>query len=163
MRALEPKSTVLSHAKKRHFFGPKKWHFFAPKKWRFFGTSWTTQKAQCKNITRKRKYDEKYIRENSPKKWLFLEFCFAPALARPNKRNYFAQSRFPKYCCFFDVRGQKKRQKFDPLRDGWDAMIKICIRGKEKCLREKSPKKFVFWDFSKLKLRKREFPRLFVI
>ena len=31
-------------------------------------TSWTTQKAQCKNITRKRKHDEKYIRENSPKK-----------------------------------------------------------------------------------------------
>ena len=65
------------------------------------------QKAQCKNITRKRKHDEKYIRENSPKKWLFLEFCFAPALARPKKHNYFAQSKFPKYRCFFDVRGQK--------------------------------------------------------
>ena len=31
-------------------------------------TSWTTQKAQCKNITEKRKRDEKYMRENSPKK-----------------------------------------------------------------------------------------------
>ena len=41
----------------------------------------------------------------------------------------------------------KKRQKFDPLRDGWDAMIRISIRGKEICLRESSPKKFVFWGF----------------
>ena len=47
----------------------------------------------------------------------------------------------------FSTSEAKKRQKFDPLRNGWDAMIKICIRGKEKCLREKSPKKFVFGDF----------------
>ena len=129
MRVLEPKSTVLSHAtEKMTFFRAEKMAFFrTPNR-----TSWTTQKAQCKNITRKRKYDEKYIRANSPKKWFFLEFCFAPALARPKKRNYFTQSRFPKYRCFFDV-----------LRDGWDAMIKIYIRRKEKCLREKSQKKSV--------------------
>ena len=30
MRVLEPKSTVLSHAKKRHFFGPKKCFFGRP-------------------------------------------------------------------------------------------------------------------------------------
>ena len=104
MRALEPKSTVLSHAKKRHFFGQ------TPNR-----TSWTTQKAQCKNITRKRKHDEKYIRENSQKE-LFLEFCFAQALARPKKRKYFAQSRFPKYRYFFDVRGQKTAKIRPPPR-----------------------------------------------
>ena len=56
------------------------------------------------------------MRENSPKKSLFLEFCFAPALARPKKRNYFAQSRFPKYRCFFDVRGQKTAKIRPPPR-----------------------------------------------
>ena len=80
MRVLEPKSTVLSHAKKRHFFGVRKndifsaekMAFFRAEKMAFFGaanrTSGTTQKAQCKNITEKRKRDEKYMRENSPKK-----------------------------------------------------------------------------------------------
>ena len=122
MRALGPKSTILSHAKKRHFFGrrPKKASFFRVQKMTFFRppnrTSWTTQKPQCKNITEKRKHDEKYMRENSPKKSLFLEFCFAPALARPKKRNYFAQSRFPKYRCFFDVRGQKTAKIRPPPR-----------------------------------------------
>ena len=56
------------------------------------------------------------MRENSPKKWLFLEFCFAPALARPKERKYFAQSRFPKYRCFFDVRGQKTAKIRSPPR-----------------------------------------------
>ena len=57
----------------RTFFGVRKNAIFsASEKMTFFQTpnrtSWTTQKAQCKNITRKRKHDEKYIRENSPKK-----------------------------------------------------------------------------------------------
>ena len=81
-------------------------------------TSWTTQKAKCKNITRKRKHDEKIYPGNSPKKWLFLEFCFAPALARPKKHNYFVQSRFPKYRCFFDVRGQKNGKNSTPSAMG---------------------------------------------
>ena len=64
MRALEPKSTVLSHAKKSQFFRAEKMAFFRTAN----RTSGTTQKAQCKNITEKRKRDEKYMRENSPKK-----------------------------------------------------------------------------------------------
>ena len=140
---LTRKNVIFSASEKMTFFRAEKMAFFrTPKR-----TSWTTQKAQCKNITRKRKHDEKYIRENSPKKSLFWEFCFAPALARPKKHNYFAQNRFPKISLFFRRPRPKKRQKFDPLRDGWDAMIKICIRGKEKCLREKSQKKFVFLGF----------------
>ena len=146
MRALEPKSTVLSHAKKR----PKKMPFFRrPKKRRTPNrTSWTTQKAQCKNITRKRKHDEKYIRENSPKKELFLEFCFAQALARPKKRKYFAQSRFPKYRCFFDVRGQKTAKIRPPPR--WVRRHdKNMYPRKGKMSSGEIPKKvrFFFWGF----------------
>ena len=59
---------------------------------------------------------------------------------------------------------QKKRRKFDPLRDGSDAMIRISICGKETCIRKDSQKKFIFWgDFSKYKLRENEFSKLFVI
>ena len=122
MRALEPKSTVLSHAKKRQitFFDAEKLPFFPTEKITFFRTPnrtlWTTQKAQCKNITRKRKHNEKYIRVNSPKKYHFLEFCFAQTLTWPKKRNYFAQSRFPKYRYFFDVRGQKTAKIRPPPR-----------------------------------------------
>ena len=47
----------------------------------------------------------------------------------------------------FSTSEAKKRQKFDPLRDGWDAMIRISISRKETCLRESSPKKFVFLGF----------------
>ena len=99
-------------AKKHRIVSREKMAFFrTPSR-----TSWTTQKAQSKNIARKRKHDEKYMRENSPKKWPFWEFCFALALARPKKRNYFAQSRFPKYRCFFDVRGQKTAKIRPPPR-----------------------------------------------
>ena len=126
-------------------------------------TSWTTQKAQFKNITRKRKHDEKYMRENSPKKQLFLEFCFAQGLARPKKRNYFAQSRFPKYRYFFDVRGQKTAKIRPPPR--W-----VRRHDQNKYPRKGNmssgefPKKGrFFWDFSKWKLRKREFPEEIVI
>ena len=60
-------------SQKAPFFGVRKNAIFsASEKMTFFRTpnrtSWTTQKAQCKNITRKRKHDGKYIRENSPKK-----------------------------------------------------------------------------------------------
>ena len=97
--------------------GAKKHRIVSPReKTSIFRTSWTTQKSQCKNITRKRKHDEKYIRENSPKKYFFLEFCFAQILARPKKRNYFAQRRFPKYRYFFDVRGQKTAKIRPPPR-----------------------------------------------
>ena len=47
----------------------------------------------------------------------------------------------------FSTSEAKKRQKFDLLRDGWDDMIRISIRGKETCLRESSQKKFVFLGF----------------
>ena len=49
----------------------------------------------------------------------------------------------------FSTSEAKKRQKFDPLRDGWDAIIKISIRGKKTYLRENSPKKLVFLGFIK--------------
>ena len=38
-------------------------------------------------------------------------------------------------------------RKFDPLRDGSDAMIRISIRGKETCIRKDSKKKIIFWGF----------------
>ena len=76
---------------KRAFAGAKKHRFSASEKIPFFRrpkkhrTSWTTQKAQCKNITRKRKDDGKYIWENSQKKYFFRgNFVLF--------RNYFAQS-----------------------------------------------------------------------
>ena len=98
-----------------------------------------------------------------PKKVTFFGICFTPALARPKKRNYFAQSRFPKYRCFFDVRGQKTAKIRPPPR--WVRRHdQNMYPRKGKMSSEKSPKKFVFFgDFSKLKLRKREFRRLFVI
>ena len=52
----------------------------------------------------------------------------------------------------FSTSEAKKRQKFDPLRDGCDAMLKICIHGTEKCLWEKFPKKFVFLGFFEIKI-----------
>ena len=70
---LEPKSTVLFRAKKRQI-----------------GRRTPPRKHSVKNITRKRKHDEKYIRESPQKKSFFLEFSFAQALTRPKKRNYFA-------------------------------------------------------------------------
>ena len=122
------------------FFRAEKMAFFrTPKR-----TSWTTQKAQCKNITRKRKHDEKYIRKNSPKKWLFLEFCFAPALARPKKHNYFAQSRFPKYRCFFDVRGQKNGKNSTPSAMGETPWSKYVSAEKKKNVFGKNPQKSSF-------------------
>ena len=160
------KHRIISR-EKTSFFRSEKMTFFRAEKMAFFRTpnrtSWTTQKAQCKNITRKRKYDEKYIRENSPKKWLFLEFCFAPALARPKKRNYFAQSRFPKYCCFFDVRGQKNGKNSTPSAMGETPWSKYVSAERKNVFGRNPQKNSFFWDFSKLKLRKREFPRLFVI
>ena len=119
-------------------------------------TSGTTQKAQCKNITEKRKRDEKYMWENSPKKWFFLEFCFAPALARPKKRNYFAQNRFPKYRCFFDVRGQKNGKNSTPSAMGETPWSKY-VSAERKNVFGKNPQKssffgeFVFWGFFEIK------------
>ena len=145
--------------------GAKKHRIVSREKMAFFRTpnrtSWTTQKAQCKNITRKRKHDEKYIRENSPKKVFFLEFCFAQALAHPKKRNYFAQSRFPKYRYFFDVRGQKTAKIRPPPR--WVRRHDQNPRKGNMSSGEFPKKVRFFWDFSKRKLRKRKFPRLFVI
>ena len=118
------KHRIVSREKtrKNDTFSRRKNGLFSHRKTVFFRTanrtSGITQKAQCKNITEKRKRNEKYIRENSQKKWFFLEFCFAPALAHPKKCNYFAQSKFPKYRCFFDVRNPKNGKNSTPSAMG---------------------------------------------
>ena len=108
------------------------------------------QKAQCKNITRKRKHDEKYIRENSLKKRLFWEFCFVPALPHPKKHNYFAQSRFPKYRCFFDVRGQKNGKNSTPSAMGETPWSKY-VSAERKNVFRRNPQKKNFWGFFEIK------------
>ena len=75
-----------------------------------------TQKAQCKNTTRKKKHNEKYFRENDPKRELFLEFCFAQALARPKNANI-SHKVNAQNIVIFSMSETKNQQKFDPLRN----------------------------------------------
>ena len=71
-------------------------------------------------------------------------------------KNAFFSHRPP---LFFRRRTSKKRRKFDPLRDGSDAIIRISIRGKETCIRKDSPQKNRFLGiFRNVKYTKMNFP-----
>ena len=147
---------------------PEKTSFFPDtKKACFFaqssGSRGQPKKHSGKNMPTKKKNATKCMPKDAPKKSLFLEFFCATALARPKKRNFFAQGRFPKYRRFFgsDV---EKTAKIRPPRRWVRRHDENKYRRKGKTYSGKIPQKRSFFgDFSKWKLRTREFPRLFVI
>ena len=82
-----------------------------------------------------------------PKKITFFGIVLSKSFGPAEKTQFFPTRKIPKISLFFRRRTSKKRRKFDPLRDGSDAMIRISIRGKETCIRKDSQKKFVFLGF----------------
>ena len=140
------KHRIVSHEKTSFFRTPKKRHIFSlfrpPNR-----TSWTTQKAQCKNITRKRETWWKIHPGKFPKKVTFFGILFCTSSSASEKNTIISHKVNSQNIVIFSTSEAKKRQKFDPLRDGWDALIRISIREKETCLSENSPKKFVFLGF----------------
>ena len=70
---------------------------------------------------------------------------------------------FQNILVFFDIRGQKTAKIRPPSAMGETPWSKY-VSAKRKNVFGRNPQKSsFFWDFSKLKLRKRKFPRLFVI
>ena len=100
---------------------PEKTSFFPDtKKARFFaqssGSRGQPKKHSEKTWPRRRKMLQNVFQKIPPKNHVFLEFFWATALARPKKRNFFAQGRFPKYRRFFDSDVEKTAKIRPPRR-----------------------------------------------
>ena len=102
----------------------------------------------------------KNVFQKIPQKNHFFGIVLSKSFGPAEKTQFFPTRKIPKISLFFRRRTSKKCRKFDPLRDGSDAMYPR----KGNMYSDRFPKKkSFFWDFSKCKLRESEFPRLFVI
>ena len=157
--ALEPKSTVLSHPKKRHFLDTKKFRFCAQSS----GSRGQPKKHSKKTWPRRRKMI-KNVFQKIPQKNHFFWNCSEQTL-RPGRKNaIFSHKEDSQNIVIFSASDVQKTAKIRPPPRWVRRHDKNKYPRKGNMYSERFPKKVrFFWDFSKCKLRESEFPRLFVI